>query len=281
PNEVSQMDIDPHGSEDRQLSGSRQPNDQGTTSTTRENVQFGENAHPNVNAQGSTRSTRKNAQTDTTSAHTQNKKAKKNASATKTQGQTTKKNASATKTQTEKTKKNATVDRQANQAKKNSSAAVPRVIHERVPEGVGAYSSESGYTFIRLPGMKRGYWYKPGDCGGPAPAIRQTIGNQVQHDSDGPPATQPSQPSPHTFQIRSSCHAGSSSNAAPAPRQPFAPLAPRQPFVLPRPSASSRPGLTAPTLSSLAKTVPQLNQQSLEARKAKARDWLNTQTFDF
>ncbi|KAF5185697.1 hypothetical protein FRX31_024716 [Thalictrum thalictroides] len=89
--------------------------------------------------------------------------------------------------QAEKQVQNASKGPQPQQQGQNTLQAPLKTRHERVPGGVGAYASDTGLAFIRLPGMKKGYWYKPGDCVG-APN-----NNQVMEALDGPPTTQPSQ----------------------------------------------------------------------------------------
>ncbi|PIA65383.1 hypothetical protein AQUCO_00100689v1 [Aquilegia coerulea] len=99
--------------------------------------------------------------------------------------------------------------------------------------------------------MKKGYWYKPGDCGG-APS-----NNQVMEDLNVPPTTQPSQVSPSRV-TRNSVAA-----------------TPTQRFLPPRQSAA------APTISSLAKAVTKPILKSLGLKKAKAMDWLKDQPTEF
>ncbi|KAF5191624.1 hypothetical protein FRX31_018795 [Thalictrum thalictroides] len=154
------------------------------------------------------------------------------------------------------------VDAQINGNAANDTLQAPlKTRHERVSGGVGAYASDTGLAFIRLsqvlnchlmlPGMKKGYWYKPGDRVG-APS-----NNQVMEALDGPPTTQPSQVSPSRVTRNS---------VAAAPIQPFFP---------PRQSAA------APTISSLAKAVTKPIPKSLGLKKSKAMDWLKDQTMEF
>ncbi|PIA53104.1 hypothetical protein AQUCO_00900015v1 [Aquilegia coerulea] len=99
--------------------------------------------------------------------------------------------------------------------------------------------------------MKKGYWYKPGDCGD-APS-----NNQVMEDLNGPPTTQLSQVSPSRVTRNS---------VATTPTQRFLP---------PRQSAG------APTISSLAKVVTKPIPKSLGLKKAKDIDWLKDQPMEF